>query len=653
MAAIQFQSGNNPNLDQAAVLLHNAYANQQANLGGLVKVGTDFANTAQKNNDTKIKEYLYGLNISDLANRDLVQQGIQNALPTNDLFGYNRATALDLYEKRPTELNQKVRDNNLTTRDINLTQLDNQKTAESKQTYDSTQLAKTYQLGDMLSRSKNPSERVIGYNLLNDVDKALRESPAPLYYDTQNIITGLSTTEANNQFGLSSARDKLFNFNIGKITDSLLGAGVKFPTDGTPMSEDEIKYATGVFKKYAPIFKKQYGIDITDPEVQQKIRATGINTLTGLQSKQLDVAGKIDSNNKTKTETWAIPYKINIEQQQVDQQGEHYDNQDNLNAWKAINGITGNGNGSGNNNNKDKPSAQYTAMNSILEAVGIKGGITQNLDGTFTYNKDSIRGQISNAIDQAYIVNRPKPTGNAKTEALNGDYAGSGSLFGTMDNRGQDMANYLKGYTYKGKPLLADQEEYLWNQLGTGLRINELTTLGDDGKDAFRKNATKLLDEYENSIKNKVNSSELPSKLGNMITGIAVATNKTPGSVIIELGLEDPKILEIMPEGIKSDYAKFKSNQLQGKKYVEDNFSRSASNKRLYDPNNKSSRAQRMQNLAKRVNGKKPNNRNGYTSKEVTKTPLDKVKPTITAPVNITTNSIWQRIPQSNKDKWK
>ncbi|MFT2604646.1 hypothetical protein ACMWQW_32865, partial [Escherichia coli] len=57
-------------------------------------------------------------------------------------------------------------------------------------------------------------------------------------------------------------------------------------------------------------------------------------------------------------------------------------------------------------------------------------------------------------------------------------------------------------------------------------------------------------------------------------------------------------------------------------------FGKDASNKRLYDPNNKSTRAQRMQRVAKQVNGKKPDRGQGVapTVQPVTK-PVAKALP--------------------------
>ena len=112
---IQFQSVGAPNLDTALIALNNAYANQQTNLGNLVKVGTDFGATAQANNDVNVKEYINNLSLKDLADKKAVQLGLQNSLPTNDFFGYNRQTAVDLLDKQPEELNRKLRDTNLTT----------------------------------------------------------------------------------------------------------------------------------------------------------------------------------------------------------------------------------------------------------------------------------------------------------------------------------------------------------------------------------------------------------------------------------------------------------------------------------------------------------------------------------------------------------
>ena len=130
-----------------------------------------------------------------------------------------------------------------------------------------------------------------------------------------------------------------------------------------------------------------------------------------------------------------------------------------------------------------------------------------------------------------------------------------------------------------------------------------------------------------------------------MITGIATATNKSAGSVIMDLGLNDPKVLAVLPKGMQKDYETFITNQKNASANAKNKFGKDASSKRLYNPDNKSTRAQRMQRVAKQVNGKKPNR--GQVSPASTQPAAKPVvkalpKPTVTATPS--TQDIWNRL---------
>ena len=130
-----------------------------------------------------------------------------------------------------------------------------------------------------------------------------------------------------------------------------------------------------------------------------------------------------------------------------------------------------------------------------------------------------------------------------------------------------------------------------------------------------------------------------------MITGIATATNKSAGSVIMDLGLNDPKVLAVLPPGMKKDYETFIANQKNASANAKNKFGKDASSKRLNDPNNKSTRAQRMQRVAKQVNGKKPNRGQGVAP---TAQPVAKALPKPTATATPNTQDIWNRLATNN-----
>ena len=253
--------------------------------------------------------------------------------------------------------------------------------------------------------------------------------------------------------------------------------------------------------------------------------------------------------------------------------------------------------------------------------------MTQNEDGTFSYNAEAIRSQISNVIDQSNINARADTKGAKEAEAKKSDYAQSRSGLST---KGQDMHKYLATYSLDGKPLLPYQREYLWSQLGYGLTLNDWSNSGDDGEYAAHENFTKLLEAREKEIDNNTNSLGITSKLGTMITGIATATNKSAGSVIMDLGLNDPKVLDVLPKGMQKDYETFTTNQKNASANAKNKFGKDASSKRLNDPNNKSTRAQRIQRVA--------------NSTQPTAKPVVKALPKPTTSTAPSTKDIWNRL---------
>ena len=634
---IQFQSVAAPNLDSVLIALNNAYANQQTNLNNLVKVGTDFGATAQANNDINVKEYINNLSLKDLADKKAVQLGLQNSLPTNDFFGYNRQTANDLLDKQPEELNRKLRDTNLTTRDMNVTALDNQKTEEQQQTYLAKSLAQSQRIGAELSRSPDATQRAEGRRILAGVSNVLSESPGTVRYLFGNNLTGLEGTALTTEIGINKSRDQLLERNAGLAANFLRGVGVRVPVNGQS-SEDDDKFNKNILLKNADRINKEFGIDVRNPSQLAYLVDT-------LRKKQLDTDGSILGHNQKQANLAKTQSEIT----------ENYENialgkgklandvaNTEISAYKAVNGS----NGSNTASTGNKPSAQYTGINKILEDGGVKGGMTQNADGTFSYNAEAIRSQISNAIDQSNINARVDTKGAKEAEAKKSDYAQSRSGLST---KGQDMHKYLSTYSYDGKPLLPYQREYLWSQLGYGLTLNDWSNSGDDGEEAAHKNFTKLLEAREKEIDNNTNSLGITSKLGTMITGIATATNKSAGSVIMDLGLNDPKVLDVLPPGMKKDYETFIANQKNASANAKNKFGKPESDKRLYNPDNKSTRAQRMQRVAKQVNGKRSIKAQGVApSTQPAAKPVAKALPQPTTTATPNTQDIWNRLATNN-----
>ena len=620
---IQFQSVGAPNLDSALIALNNAYANQQTNLGNLVKVGTDFGATAQANNDINVKEYINNLSLKDLADKKAVQLGLQNTLPTNDFFGYNRQTAVDLLDKQPEELNRKLRDTNLTTRDMNVTALDNQKTEEQQQTYLAKSLAQSQRIGAELSRSPDAAQRAEGRRILAGVSDVLSNSPGTVRYLFGNNLTGLENTDLTGQIGLNKSRDQLLERNTGLAANFLRGVGVRIPVNGQASEEDN-KFNKNLILNNADRIKKEFGIDVRNP--------SQLTYLTdSLIKKQLDSDGGILGYNQkeanlaeTQSKTTSNYENIAINKGKLANDKDRTD----IMAYEAVNGGK---NGSSTVSTGNKPSPQYTGVNKILEDGGVKGGMTENADRTFSYNTEAIRSQISNAIDQSNINARVDTKGAKEAEAKKSDYAQSRSGLST---KGQDMHKYLATYSFDGKPLLPYQREYLWSQLGYGLTVNDWSNSGDDGEEAAHENFTKLLKAHEAEIDNNTNSLGISSKLGTMITGIASATNKSAGSVIMDLGLNDPKVLAVLPEGMRKDYETFTANQKNASANAKNKFGKDASSKRLNDPNNKSTRAQRMQRVAKQA---KP-------STQPAAKPVAKALPKPTVTATPSTQDIWNRL---------
>ena len=147
------------NIEQAAQLLQNAYANQQANFQNLVKVGTDFANTAQASQDQAVRDYIYGLKLEQVADPIAVQKSIADKFGQS-FFGYDKTKATNLLDKRPDELMQRsINQNELANSNINLA---NNRMA--KQDKDDERDAKNY-----LALEKYVSDYIS--NLLNDANE--------------------------------------------------------------------------------------------------------------------------------------------------------------------------------------------------------------------------------------------------------------------------------------------------------------------------------------------------------------------------------------------------------------------------------------------------------------------------------------------------
>ena len=632
---IQFQSVGAPNLDTALVALNNAYANQQTNLGNLVKVGTDFGATAQANNDVNIKEYINNLSLKDLADKKAVQLGLQNSLPTNDFFGYNRQTAVDLLDKQPEELNRKLRDTNLTTRDMNVTALDNQKTEEQQQAFLAKSLAQTQTIGAQLSRSTDPAQRAEGRRILAGVSNVLSDSPGTVRYLFGNNLTGLEGTALTTEIGINKSRDQLLERNTGLAANFLRGVGVRIPINGQA-SEDDNKFNKNLILNNADRIKEQFGIDVRDPSQLAYLTETLLKKQLDSDGSRLGYSQKQANLDKTQSEITENYENIVLGKGKLANDKDRVD----IEAYRAVNGNNGSGGTTASTGNK--PSAQYTGVNKILEDGGVKGGMTQNADGTFSYNAEAIRSQISNTIDQSNINARVDTKGAKEAEAKKSDYAMSRSGLST---KGQDMHKYLATYSLDGKPLLPYQREYLWSQLGYGLTLNDWSNSGDDGEESAHKNFTKLLEAREKEIDNNTNSLGITSKLGTMITGIATATNKSAGSVIMDLGLNDPKVLAVLPAGMKKDYETFTANQKNASANAKNKFGKDASSKRLNNPDNKSTRAQRMQRVAKQVNGKRSIKAQGVApSTQPAAKPVVKALPKPTTSTAPSTKDVWNRL---------
>ena len=632
---IQFQSVGAPNLDTALVALNNAYANQQTNLGNLVKVGTDFGATAQANNDVNIKEYINNLSLKDLADKKAVQLGLQNSLPTNDFFGYNRQTAVDLLDKQPEELNRKLRDTNLTTRDMNVTALDNQKTEEQQQAFLAKSLAQTQTIGAQLSRSTDPAQRAEGRRILAGVSNVLSDSPGTVRYLFGNNLTGLEGTALTTEIGINKSRDQLLERNTGLAANFLRGVGVRIPINGQA-SEDDNKFNKNLILNNADRIKEQFGIDVRDPSQLAYLTETLLKKQLDSDGSRLGYSQKQANLDKTQSEITENYENIVLGKGKLANDKDRVD----IEAYRVVNGNNGSGGTTASTGNK--PSAQYTGVNKILEDGGVKGGMTQNADGTFSYNAEAIRSQISNTIDQSNINARVDTKGAKEAEAKKSDYAMSRSGLST---KGQDMHKYLATYSLDGKPLLPYQREYLWSQLGYGLTLNDWSNSGDDGEESAHKNFTKLLEAREKEIDNNTNSLGITSKLGTMITGIATATNKSAGSVIMDLGLNDPKVLAVLPAGMKKDYETFTANQKNASANAKNKFGKDASSKRLNNPDNKSTRAQRMQRVAKQVNGKSSIKAQGVApSTQPAAKPVVKALPKPTTSTAPSTKDVWNRL---------
>lgn len=206
---------------------NQAIQNQNAAMGALFNMPANFVKLAQERNQANTQRILDTYSAAQLANPDMVNNALANAMPANSFAGVDRSV-IDHYvnNTRPTELRTQERDKfntiqqGITTSDMTLKNFANQRGNLSEQEkFDADTIAKegSY-LKDAITNADSEASRRIAIANYNNWSRRIASSDYPLAtlqsakvsgLDLDKKVTGLTADiTKNNDSVFNSDKDK-------------------------------------------------------------------------------------------------------------------------------------------------------------------------------------------------------------------------------------------------------------------------------------------------------------------------------------------------------------------------------------------------------------------------------------------------------------
>ena len=275
MAAIKFDDFGGPSLDQAALLLNNAYKNMQQQFGSAVDTVDTFGKTAKANNNDAIRAVLDRASKEQLLTPGYVDSAI-NAVVGDNQFGFNKATINTYVDERPTVLNQRA-SNELTLQDSMLRTKENSILyANKKDEYDAQNYAATKtQLLSSLANATSQDERTRIQTVMGDFDNKAKGTMSPYaLYKAKNLMGDYTAESYKAGNKLQDARNADVDARITRMSqpfNELLGTTLGLASDSPGRKANMTELSKMV---------SSGGLDLNDPYTYNKLM--GMYTSYGL-----------------------------------------------------------------------------------------------------------------------------------------------------------------------------------------------------------------------------------------------------------------------------------------------------------------------------------------------------------------------------------
>ncbi|WP_395143773.1 hypothetical protein ACF3NV_07865 [Moraxella atlantae] len=598
------------NIEQAAQLLQNAYANQQANFQNLVKVGTDFANAAQASQDQAVRDYIYGLKLEQVADPIAVQKSIADKFGQS-FFGYDKTKATNLLDKRSDELMQRsINQNELDNSNINLANSRMAKQDKDDERAATNYVALTNHL-ERLSASSNPYDLKQAADLSKLVSN-IKASLSPVVLDLvdkkakENTLSNYSFSDR-----ISAANSKLEDNAVNDVSNILRSNGYNdFAILGRTPTKEEETANDQALKDTFEYIKKHYPQYASNGFLQRVLD----KTIKQQADQQKDVLGL----TKERTGIEVAQSNARVNQQNADTNAQRAQTADEQGAARLALQARG--------QEQKAHEATQRSNQDKSKAIGFRTNVF-NSDGTVS--PSAVLGELINISadsNNKLIQDKAFLDKNGKPMTLQEWYASpSGSKVITelskmpvLDRRMLEAGILeLNNRRSKNKqPQLTDQdmmhiytravaslEDPFFNPNEKGLLINDwfnnTVTWDLNGKVADRIEMS--LNNYNKGLRDgsSVQANQRVSTLiGNMAqAGIdltAILSNYDNAKFIKDKGGYTylPQEYKNLIDQVIADKTKDKLKRTQETR----GYSKDKSTEKLLNPNNRSSRARRMQN---------------------------------------------------------
>ena len=208
---------------------NQAMQNQNAAMGALFNLPANFVKLAQERNQANTQRILDTYSAAQLANPDMVNNALANAMPANSFAGVDRAV-IDHYvnNTRPTELRTQERDKfktvqeGINTSDMTLKNFANQRTNLSEQEkFDADTIAKEgAYLQDVITNADSEASRRIAIANYDNWSRRIASSDYPLATLQSAKVSGLGLdkTISGLTVDITKNNDSVFNSDKDKFT---------------------------------------------------------------------------------------------------------------------------------------------------------------------------------------------------------------------------------------------------------------------------------------------------------------------------------------------------------------------------------------------------------------------------------------------------